>query len=118
MEDKDLGSKKMNNKQKVNEGFSGENIPEDYNPSKSIMKPETQTDQHGNTNIISRARNVEKSTTELKIPKISKLEKGNRGVSTEKDILKTVENQDFNSDTIPNRFPKSNPDNKGNNKAD
>lgn len=114
MKSQDLGNKKMNNKQKLNEGFSGENIPKDYNPSESIMKPETQTDQHGNTKIINRARNVEKSTTKSLIPETSKPKKGNRGVSTEKDVLKTVENQDFNSDTIPNRFPKSNPDNKGN----
>lgn len=113
MEDKDLGSKKMNNKQKTNEGFSGENIPEDYNPSKSIMKTETETDKEGNTKVVKRPRNVEKTNTKPEKSEVSN--SGNRGVSSEKEVLKTVENQDFNSDVVPNRFPKSNPDNKGNN---
>jgi len=38
--EKDLGSKQINNEQEVNEGFSGENIPEDYDPaSKKLKKP-------------------------------------------------------------------------------
>ncbi|MES2543593.1 MAG: hypothetical protein V4548_01815 [Bacteroidota bacterium] len=114
MEEKDLGSKKINNKQKVNEGFSGENIPKDYNPSKSIMKPELEIDQFGNKKIVNRARNTEKNTTEPTLQNSAK-KKNNRGVTDEKDVGKTIENQDFNSDIIPNRNPYSNPDNLGNN---
>lgn len=33
MESDNLSSKKTNNKQNTNEGFSGENLPEDYNPA-------------------------------------------------------------------------------------
>ena len=38
MESNDLGSKKTNNKQNKNEGFSGEKLPEDYNNAASILK--------------------------------------------------------------------------------
>ena len=38
MESNDLGSKKTNNKQNTNEGFSGENLPKITNPAASILK--------------------------------------------------------------------------------
>jgi hypothetical protein len=44
-----------------------------------------------------------------------------RGVATEADVIKTVENRDRNSDITPNRYLNSNPDNhvdRGNQKLD
>lgn len=118
MENKDLGSKKINNEQQINEGFSGENIPNNYDPSKSKMNPEIEVDKDGKTKIVDRARNTDKNS-KISDSKDSKdLNKNenykNRGVETEKEVIKTVENKDFNSDIVPNRHPNSNPDNKGN----
>jgi hypothetical protein len=63
---------------------------------------------------VQRARNIEGSIRDLpeEINKDQQEKKGlNRGVSTEKDTKKTVENIDRNSDITPNRYPNSNPDN-------
>ena len=114
MEKKDLGSKKMNNKQEVNEGFSGENMSKDDDSNSSKLKKEVETDATGNEKTVQRARNIEGTTPDLpeKIDKDQQEKKGlNRGVSTEKETQKTVENIDRNSDITPNRYPNSNPDN-------
>ena len=114
MEKKDLGSKKINNKQEVNEGFSGKNISDDADSNTSKLKDEVETDANGNEKTVQRARNIEGATPDLpeKIDKDQQVEKGlNRGVSTEKDTKKTVENIDRNSDITPNRYPNSHPDN-------
>ncbi len=49
MENKDLGSKKINNEQEMNEGFSGENIPDGYNPAKAnkLKQRKVQNDSAG-----------------------------------------------------------------------
>lgn len=49
--------KKSNNEQKVNEGFSGENIPQSYNPSGEPLQAESEKDRHGNHDRVMRARN-------------------------------------------------------------
>ena len=59
---KDLGSKKMNNQEKLsekNEGFSGENLPKNYDPSKGKLKTELDKDTDGNTDTVKRARDVD-----------------------------------------------------------
>ncbi|RZJ67815.1 MAG: hypothetical protein EOO50_04360 [Flavobacterium sp.] len=56
---KDLGSKTWNNDQQkgdLNEGFSGENIPDDYNPAKHVK--ERETDAQGNSRFVDRARDA------------------------------------------------------------
>lgn len=114
MEKKDLGSKKINNKQEVNEGFSGKNMFHDTDSNPPKFKEEVETDANGNEKTVQRARNIEGSTSDLpeKIDKDQQEKKGlNRGVSTEKETKKTVENIDRNSDITPNRYPNSNPDN-------
>jgi hypothetical protein len=114
MEKKDLGSKKINNKQEVNEGFSGKNIPDDNNSNLSKLKNEVETDTAGNEKTVQRARNIEGATPDLpeKVNKEQQEKEGlNRGVDTEKDTKKTIENIDRNSDITPNRYPNSNPDN-------
>lgn len=96
---KDLENKKINNEQQLNEGFSGENISDDYNPSKGKLKPEAETDKEGNTKTVDRARNPD--TAEHK----------SSDVSPEVHNGTTVENKDRNSDITPNRYPNSHPDN-------
>ena len=124
MENKDLGSKKMNNKQEVNEGFSGKNMFDDTDPNAPKLKEEVEVDASGNEKTVQRARNIEGTTPDLpeEIDKEEQEKKGlNRGVSTEADVKKTVENRDRNSDITPNRYPNSNPDNhidRGNQKLD
>ena len=124
MEKKDLGSKKMNNKQEVNEGFSGKNMFEDADSKPAKLKEEIETDTAGNEKTVQRARNIEGNTPDLpeKVDKDQQEKEGlNRGVTTEKDTKKTVENIDRNSDITPNRYPNSNPDNhidRGNQETD
>ena len=124
MEKKDLGSKKMNNKQEVNEGFSGKNISGDADPNPPKLKEEIETDADRNEKTVQRARNIEGTTPDLpeKVDKEQQEKEGlNRGVTTEKDTKKTLENRDRNSDITPNRYPNSDPDNhidRGNQKLD
>ena len=115
MESDNLSSKKTNNKQNTNEGFSGENLPEDYNPAASILKEEVEIDANGDQKIVQRARNVDGSIAsipETEERSWNENESLSRGVSTEKDVMKTVENEDHNSDITANRYPNEHPDNK------
>ena len=117
MENNDLSSKKTNNKQNINEGFSGENLPEDYNPVISNLKEEVEIDATGNEKIVQRARNVDGSIAsipELEERSWNENESLSRGVSTEKEAMRTVENEDYNSDITAKRYPNSHPDNKKN----
>lgn len=124
MENKDLGSKKMNNKQNVNEGFSGENMSEEKNPSTPILKTEVEIDVNGNPVVVQRARNIDATTADTPEEtdrNWNENESLSRGVATEKEVDKTIENKDRNSDITPNRYPNSNPDNhenRGNIKLD
>ncbi|MET0760568.1 MAG: hypothetical protein ABWZ56_09120 [Flavobacterium sp.] len=123
MENKDLGSKKMNNKQNVNEGFSGENMSEEKNPSAPILKTEVEIDVNGNPVVVQRARNIDATTNtpEETDRNWNENESLSRGVTTEEEVDKTIENKDRNSDITPNRYPNSNPDNhenRGNIKLD
>ncbi|MCK8141174.1 hypothetical protein MW871_04645 [Flavobacterium sp. I-SCBP12n] len=124
MENNNLGSKKTNNKQNTNEGFSGGNLPEDYNPSAPILKEEIEIDANGNQKIVQRARNVDGSIAPLPDEEErtwNENESVSRGVSTEEEAMKTVENKDLNSDITAHRYPNSHPDNhqdRGNIKLD
>lgn len=98
--DKDLGDKEWNgeqdkNKGELNEGFSGKNLPKDYNPSKEKLKSELEKDQAGNTEVVKRARNVSEN-----------------GETEDLKNKKNPENRDKNSDIDPNRYPASHPENK------
>ena len=105
---KDLGSKKMFNQEKEsdkNEGFSGENLPNNYDPSQSKLKTEVDKDEDGNAETVRRARDVdEKDAPSVSQSSKTKDDDGNtvsksRGTSNEKQDMKTTENRDFNSDT-------------------
>lgn len=100
--DKDLGNKKWNGeqetqKQETNEGFSGKNLPTDYNSSKGKLKTEIEKDADGNSDVVKRAR-------------------PNKDAKTDNTLKnkKNPENRDKNSDTDPNRYPSSHPDNNRN----
>lgn len=121
MESNNLGSKKTNNKQ----NSDTESVDKNLNPETSILKEEIEIDSHGNEKVVQRVRDIDK-TTPLTIlneneKKWNKNKNLSRGVSTEADVKKTVENRDRNSDITPNRYPNSNPDNhidRGNQKLD
>ena len=117
MEKKDLGSKKINGKQDINEDSTGKNVSNDTDSNSSRLHEELEIDANGNEKTVQRARNV--AGTLENVPNDDEI--SNRGVSTEADVKKTTENRDRNSDITPNRYPNSNPDNhidRGNQKLD
>lgn len=117
MENTDLGSKKINGKQDINEASIGKNVPNDIDSNSSKLKEEIEIDTHGNEKTVQRTRNADGTLANAS----DENENLNRGVSTEEDVKKTTENRDRNSDITPNRYPNSNPDNhidRGNQKLD
>jgi len=118
---KDLGSKKINNQEKTaakNEGFSGDNLPKNYDPSSDKLKAELEKKQDGTAETEQRARDTDEkqapavsdtgSTTRADGTEVSK----SRGTANEAEEIETAENRDFNNDTEKSRYPASNPDNK------
>lgn len=124
MESNDLSSKKMNNKQIMNEGFSGQNMEEDAQTGAPILNNELETDANGDQKIVQRARNVDGSLSEVADDEVRSWndnESLSRGVTSEKDVMKTIENEDRNSDITANRYPNNHPDHqadRGNMKLD
>lgn len=102
METDGLENKKINNEQKVNEGFSGQNLPEDYDPAATKLEQEIETDKHGNEKVVFRGRH-----TEAPPPK-------NDAGTDDNQSMKAVENKDRNSDIATNRYPNTHPDNQHN----
>lgn len=112
MENKDLGAKKTNNEQQVNEGFSGQNMPKDT----PDLKLEVEKDKEGNTDSVKRARNVDENLEDFDTSDNSTARTNNDAQNQ-----KTLENKDRNSDVASNRYPNSHPDNhkdRGNMKLD
>lgn len=105
MENKDLGSKKANNEQEVNEGFSTENLPENYNPSDAKLQQELEKKQDGSENIVNRARNVDAGERNW-----NENESLSRDIHAD-TIERTAENRDRNYDINPERYPENHPDN-------
>ena len=74
------------------------------------LRKEVDVDTEGNKIVVDRAREEDVtdegvlSKTNPENPNI------NRGVITEKEAMKTVENKDLNSDITPNRYSNSNPE--------
>lgn len=117
MDTNDLGNKKFNNEQQVNEGFSGENIAENYNPSLGKLKPEEEIDQDGNHKLVRRADLSDEQSGRS----WNENESLSRGVEDENTTQKMVEHKDRNSDIATNRYPNAHPDNhtdRGNIKLD
>lgn len=112
MEDKDLGSKKTNNEQQLNEGFSGQNMPKDT----PDLKNEVEKDKDGNADVVKRARGVDENLEDSK-----NASSESKTTNNENQNQKTVENKDRNSDVATNRYPNSHPENhedRGNMKLD
>lgn len=121
MENNNLGSKKINGAQKNTEEAKGKNISHDNELHKSELKKEVVADKDGNKEIVDRARNVNENIPEVSTAIDPDNPNANRGVSSEEEAKKTVENKDRNSDVTPNRYPNSNPEShedRGNMKLD
>ncbi|GGB74167.1 hypothetical protein GCM10007424_12610 [Flavobacterium suaedae] len=110
---KDLGSKKWNNEEKEskkNEGFSGENLPKNYNPSKDKMTPEVEKDEEGSIDTVKRARDVnEKKAAPVseisdKATRNGETVDKSRGTKNEDEAMETAKNRDFNSDIEKDRY--------------
>ena len=123
MENKDPNSKNEFDKQSTNEGFSGKYVSDKDKTQDSILTNEIEIDAEGNKTIVQRARNVDGSVAHIPNEERSwnENESMSRGVTTEGEVMKTVENKDLNSDVTANRYPASHPDNhkdRGNMKAE
>ncbi|WP_228012127.1 hypothetical protein [Flavobacterium hungaricum] len=120
MESNNLGTKKINGTQKKTDE-KGKNVSHDKDLKDPNLKREIVTDADGDKKIVERARN-ENEDIPTKIPKAAADNpNSNRGVSTDEEAQKTVENKDKNSDIAANRYPNSHPDNhkdRGNMKLD
>ncbi len=121
METNNLGSKKINGVQKDIDETKGKNISHDGKSDDANLKKEVVTDEQGNKTAVDRARNenedIKKKASEIDPHNPN----ANRGVTTEEEASKTVENKDRNSDIEANRYPNSHPDNhkdRGNMKLD
>ncbi|MET0946599.1 MAG: hypothetical protein ABWY22_14420 [Flavobacterium sp.] len=121
MENNNLGSKKINGAQKNKHESKGKNVSHDTEAHESELKKEIVADTEGNKEIVDRARNVNEKIEETSKQINPDNPNANRGVSTEEEAKKTVENKDRNSDVTPNRYPNSNPEShedRGNMKLD
>ncbi|WP_339920892.1 hypothetical protein [uncultured Flavobacterium sp.] len=123
MENKDINSKKDHDKQNTNEAFSGKHMADKEKIQDSILTDEVEIDAEGNKVIVQRARNVDGSVAHIPDEERTwnENESLSRGVATEEEAMKTVENEDLNSDITANRYPTSHPDNhkdRGNMKLD
>ncbi len=115
-----LGSKKINGVQKNIDESKGKNISHDGKTEDPNLKKEVVTDTDGNKKVVDRARNENEDIKEVKDNEKSSAN-ANRGVASDEEAKKTVENKDRNSDITPNRYPNSNPEShedRGNMKLD
>lgn len=117
---KDLGSNKINDQEKqsdVNEGFSGENLPRNYDPSKDKMKEEIEKDTKGDQQTVKRNRDIdEKQATPVSLndraESDGRIVDKSRGTQNEAENMETAENRDFNNDLDEDRYDKDNPENR------
>lgn len=118
---KDLGSKKIGNQEKKsdkNEGFSGDNLPRNYDPSSTKLKAEVEKNEDGDLETTKRARDIDEKNAPAVDSLSGKSAEGgdvvdkSRGTSSEAEEIETAENRDFNSDLDEDRYGKDHPDNK------
>lgn len=110
MEKDNLGTKKINGVQKDIDETKGKNISHDGKADDANLKKEVVTDTDGNKKVVERARNENEDIQEKRDSVNPKNANANRGVSSDEEAKKTVENKDLNSDITPNRYPNSNPE--------
>lgn len=121
METNNLGTKKINGTQKNIDESKGKNVSHDKELKDSKLNKEVVTDADGNKKIVDRARNENEDIKTKLSNTTSDNPNSNRGVTTDEEASKTVENKDRNSDITPNRYPNSNPESRkdrGNMKLD
>ncbi|MFG4004516.1 hypothetical protein [Flavobacterium aquidurense] len=121
METNNLGSKKINGVQKNTDESKGKNVSHETESDKSKLRKEVVTDANGNKEVVDRARDVNEEIKEVPGKKSTDSANANRGVSTDEEAKKTVENKDRNSDITPNRYPNADPEShedRGNMKLD
>ncbi|MFT5251453.1 MAG: hypothetical protein ACI87N_000432 [Flavobacteriales bacterium] len=112
----------MKNKDKnIPKGSDAQSSNNDFNDKlkndekqESMLTEEIEIDTDGNKTTVKRAHNADGSVAH--IPDQDRTwnenESLSRGVTTEREAMKTVENEDLNSDITTNRYPNSNPDNR------
>ena len=109
MENKDLGSKKMNNKQNTSEEFTTENVPENHDPAATKLVAEVETNSSGEQKIVHRARNIDsnpgQNNTDDNESPSSSVE-----IFSDKETQRMIENKDHNSDITAHRYPNSDPE--------
>lgn len=121
METNNLGTKKINGIQKNTDETKGKNISHDAKYDKANLEQEVVTDEKGEKEIVDRARNVNEEIDKVADRVNPENPNANRGVVTDEEASKTVENKDRNSDITPNRYPNTNPEShedRGNMKLD
>ncbi|WP_281310570.1 hypothetical protein [Flavobacterium flavigenum] len=121
METNNLGSKKINGVQKNIDEQKGKNSSHDGKSDDANLKKEVVADASGNETVVERARNENEDIRKVKGDINPDNPNSNRGVSTEEEAKKTVENKDHNSDVTANRYSNSNPEShedRGNMKLD
>lgn len=121
METNNLGTKKINGVQKNVDESKGKNVSHDGKADDVNLKKEVVADKEGKKEIVERARNENEEIKKVSDKINPNNPNANRGVETDEEANKTVENKDRNSDITPNRYPNSNPDNhedRGNMKLD
>ena len=121
METNNLGTKKINGTQKDIDESKGKNVSYDKELKDAKLNKELVTDSDGDKKIVERARNENEDIKKELHQTNPNNPNANRGVETEEEANKTVENKDRNSDVTPNRYPNSHPDNhedRGNMKLD
>ncbi len=120
MENTDLGSKKINNKENTPEEFSNEILPEDYDSTATKLVAEVETNSSGEQKMVHRARNIDadpehNKSDDKESPSCSV------AIFSDKETQRMIENKDHNSDITAHRYPNSDPDNhedRGNIKLD
>jgi hypothetical protein len=106
MENQDLGSKKMNNKQ-----ISTDLIPiDDEKHAALTLKSEMEVDKNGEKKVVERARNTNQNG-EIVVTIVDKRLSTKPSMASEQLGKKMVENQDLNSDIAVHRYPNSSPEN-------
>lgn len=107
MEDNDLGSKKMNNKQSNSNIIS--ELNKENNPD-SLMKAEMETDKNGVTKIVQRARNTDHDEQNHE-PETNKILSTKPSTAKEEVGKVMLENRDKNFDITKKRYANSSPEN-------
>jgi hypothetical protein len=80
----------------------------------AILTEEIEIDSDGKKVVVQRARNADGEVAALPDEEErtwNDNESLSRGVASEKEAMKTVENEDLNSDITSKRYPASHPDN-------